>query len=68
MPRTGHAGLIAGEPQTRLDREGDRIGQLGTALVRMARDLTDARRRAKALERENAELRRRACDCGGEHG
>ena len=39
-----------------LDRR-ERVGRLGSALARMARDLADARRQIAALKRENAWLR-----------
>ena len=35
----------------------ERAGRLGSALVRMARDLAEARKRIAALERQNAALR-----------
>jgi hypothetical protein len=66
MPQTGSPGLALGQAHRPLTPEGVRTHQLGTALARMARDLAEARREARALQRENAVLRRQIIRLGGE--
>lgn len=66
MPRIGYAALAVGHALRPLTPDAQRTQQLGTALVRLAHDLADARREVKRLQRENAALRHRIARLDGE--